>query len=116
MRDRVGARSDDRIHASVDPRNQACLALLRSLGMRQEAVTISTGNVPANGITIPGQVETCEPDFVHRTQLVYIQNGRSKFSGFCPLDLALETGHSVRAQVDPERLYFFDTNSGLRLG
>ncbi|MGS0996926.1 GNAT family N-acetyltransferase [Rhodanobacter sp. FW102-FHT14D06] len=26
-----------RIHASVDPRNQACLALLRSLGMRQEA-------------------------------------------------------------------------------
>jgi RimJ/RimL family protein N-acetyltransferase len=26
-----------RIHASVDPRNLACLALLRSLGMRQEA-------------------------------------------------------------------------------
>ena len=26
-----------RIHASVDPRNAACLALLRGLGMRQEA-------------------------------------------------------------------------------
>ena len=26
-----------RVHASVDPRNLACLALLRSLGMRQEA-------------------------------------------------------------------------------
>ncbi|CAM5500726.1 GNAT family N-acetyltransferase [Rhodanobacter lindaniclasticus] len=26
-----------RIHASVDPRNLACIALLRSLGMRQEA-------------------------------------------------------------------------------
>lgn len=26
-----------RIHASVDPRNLACLALLRSVGMRQEA-------------------------------------------------------------------------------
>jgi RimJ/RimL family protein N-acetyltransferase len=26
-----------RIHASVDPRNEGCIALLRSLGMRQEA-------------------------------------------------------------------------------
>jgi RimJ/RimL family protein N-acetyltransferase len=26
-----------RIHASVDPRNLACIALLRALGMRQEA-------------------------------------------------------------------------------
>lgn len=26
-----------RVHASVDPRNVACMALLRSLGMRQEA-------------------------------------------------------------------------------
>jgi RimJ/RimL family protein N-acetyltransferase len=26
-----------RVHASVDPRNLACMALLRALGMRQEA-------------------------------------------------------------------------------
>lgn len=31
---RLGAR---RVHASIDPRNLACAALLRSLGMRQEA-------------------------------------------------------------------------------
>lgn len=32
-----GALGWRRLHASVDPRNGACLALLRSLGMRQEA-------------------------------------------------------------------------------
>lgn len=32
-----GRMERHRIHASVDPRNVACMALLRSLGMRQEA-------------------------------------------------------------------------------
>jgi RimJ/RimL family protein N-acetyltransferase len=32
-----GPWSRHRVHASVDPRNLACIALLRSLGMRQEA-------------------------------------------------------------------------------
>ena len=33
----LGQLGRHRVHASVDPRNLACLALLRSLGMRQEA-------------------------------------------------------------------------------
>ena len=63
-----------------------------------------------------GQVEAIEPDVVHHIQLVHFRSGRWTFSGYSPLDLALEIGQPVQAQIDPERLYFFDTNSGLRLG
>jgi ABC-type sugar transport system ATPase subunit len=103
------------------PLSKRVLPLVRddqavTLGMRQEAVNISVGNVPFMGIQLAGQVEAIEPDVVHHTQLVHFRSGRWTFSGFSPLDLALEMGQPVQAQIDPERLYFFDTNSGLRLG
>jgi ABC-type sugar transport system ATPase subunit len=103
------------------PLSKRVLPLVRddqavTLGMRQEAVNISVGNVPFKGIQLAGQVEAIEPDVVHHIQLVHFRSGRWTFSGFSPLDLALEMGQPVQAQIDPERLYFFDTNSGLRLG
>jgi hypothetical protein len=62
-----------------------------------------------------GEVEAFESDYVHRTQTVHINTGRWHYSGLCPLEVKLQVGQLVQAQIDPEQLYFFDTTSGLRL-
>ena len=86
-----------------------------TLGMRQESVSISTEITSTNGIKLPAEVESTEPDYVHRTQTVHLRTGQWKYSGLSSLDLDVQVGQSVRAQLDPEQLYFFDTHSGLRL-
>jgi ABC-type sugar transport system ATPase subunit len=88
---------------------------LVTLGMRQEAVSVSVGNASTNGIQLRAEVETLESDFVHHAQLVQMRTGAWTYSGRCPLDLKLHFGQIVQAEIDPERLYFFDTNSGLRI-
>ena len=86
-----------------------------TLGMRQGAVNISVESNPPNGIQLPAEVESSESDFVHRTQTVHLRTGRWKYSGLCALDMEFRIGQLVYAQLDPEQLYFFDANSGLRL-
>jgi hypothetical protein len=68
-----------------------------------------------NGIRLPAEVESFEPDFVHRTQTIHLQTGRWRYSGLCPLDLQLSIGQLVHAHIDPAQLYFFDATSGVRL-
>ncbi len=87
-----------------------------TLGLRQEAVTLSVGKNALTGILVGGEGEALAPDFVDHRQLVYVRCGRSRFSGFCPLDLPLTLGQPVQASFDPERLFFFDESTGLRLG
>ena len=48
-------------------------------------------------------------------QTVYIRMGYFTFTGLCPLDVKLHVGQLVYAKIDPDQLYFFDTNSGERL-
>jgi ABC-type sugar transport system ATPase subunit len=86
-----------------------------TLGMRREAVNVSTEATSTNGIQLPAEVETLESDFVHRTQTVHLRTGRWLYSGLCPLAMNLQLGQRVQAQIDPEHLYFFDATSGLRL-
>ena len=86
-----------------------------TLGMRPEAVNISAEPTSPNGIGLAAEVEALEADFVHRIQTVYLRSGRWTYSGQCPIDLKLQIGQRVKAEIDPERLYFFDTNSGLRI-
>ena len=86
-----------------------------TLGMRQETVNISTEVAPRNGITLPAEVESFEPDFVHRTQTVHLRTGPWTYSSLCPIEMNVQIGQLVRARLAPERLYYFDTNSGLRL-
>jgi ABC-type sugar transport system ATPase subunit len=108
----------DEISVPLPPRVSALVQTdqLLTLGMRQGAVMISLVTGPLTGnIQVAAQVETCEPDFVHHTQLVHLRRGRWTFSGLAPLDLALEMGQLVKVQIDPEQLFFFDTNSGRRL-
>jgi ABC-type sugar transport system ATPase subunit len=86
-----------------------------TLGMRREAVNVSAGSASTNGIQLRGEVESFESDYVHRKQTVHIRTGRWSYSGICPLETRLWIGQVVQAQIDPEQLYFFNTNSGLRI-
>ena len=86
-----------------------------TVGMRQEAVSISAESTSTNGIQLPAEVESFESDFVHRTQTVHLHTGRWRYSGLCPLDMRLHVGQLVKAQIEPAYLYFFDSGSGLRL-
>jgi ABC-type sugar transport system ATPase subunit len=86
-----------------------------TLGMRTEAVTVTAETESPNGIQLPGEVEALESDFVHHVQLVHIRTGRWTYSGHCPIDVKLQIGQRVQVSIDPERLYFFDTSSGVRI-
>jgi ABC-type sugar transport system ATPase subunit len=85
-----------------------------TLGMRQEAVSMSGASTSTNRIQLSAEVESFESDFVHRTQTVHLRTGRWNYSGLCPLDMELRAGQLVQAQLDPDHFYFFDTDSGLR--
>jgi ABC-type sugar transport system ATPase subunit len=86
-----------------------------TLGLRRESVNISVEEQPGESIQFRAEVEAVEPDMVHRIQVVYVRMGKLTYSGTCPIDINLHVGQSVRVQIDPERLYFFDTISGVRL-
>ena len=86
-----------------------------TLGIRPEAVTVSAEATSTNAIQLTAEVEAFESDFVHRIQTVHIRTGRWTYSGQCPIEVKLQIGQRVQVNIDPERLYFFDTNSGLRI-
>jgi ABC-type sugar transport system ATPase subunit len=86
-----------------------------TLGMRPEAVLVSAETHSTNGIQLPAEIEAFESDFVHRIQTVQVRTGRWLYSGNCSIDVKLQIGQRVQASIDPERLYFFDTNSGRRI-
>jgi len=86
-----------------------------TLGFRREAVKVSAAKSLGNAIQLRGEIEALEPDFAQRTQDVYLRSGLWNYTGLCPLDAKLRIGQTVHVEINPERLYFFDTDSGLRL-
>jgi ABC-type sugar transport system ATPase subunit len=86
-----------------------------TLGVRQEAVSISVETTSTNGMKLPAEIQSFESDYVHRSQTVHLRSGRWNYSGLCPLDMEFKTGQWVTAQLDPQYFYFFDPNSGLRI-
>jgi len=86
-----------------------------TLGMRREAVNLSAASNSINEIQLRGEIEALEPDFSRHSQTVYIRTGRWTYSSLCSDDVKLQVGQMVNVGIDPERLYFFDANSGLRL-
>lgn len=86
-----------------------------TMGLRREGVNVSGETPSKNGIPVKAEVEAFESDFVHRTQVVFLRLGEFHFSGTCPADRKLHVGQLLHVAIDPERLYFFDTNSGKRL-
>ena len=88
---------------------------LITLGFRREAVKVSATQSSGDGIQLQGEVEALEPDYAQRTQTVYVRDGLWQYSGLCPLDVKLKLGQTVHVELDPQQLFFFDTNSGLRI-
>jgi ABC-type sugar transport system ATPase subunit len=86
-----------------------------TLGFRREAVTVSAEKRPGEAVQLRGEIEALEPDYASRTQVVYIRNGAWTYTGQCPLETKLALGQQVHCEVDTERLYFFDGESGARL-
>jgi ABC-type sugar transport system ATPase subunit len=86
-----------------------------TLGFRREAVKVSTKTSSEKVIQLRGEIDALEPDYAQRNQVVYIRDGIWNYSGLCPLAVELTVGEMVQVEIDPERLYFFDTESGLRL-
>ena len=88
---------------------------LITIGIRREAVNVSAGNPPANGIQLPAEVDAFESDFVHHIQIVHVHTEQFEYSCVCPMDVKLHIGQLIHVDMDPERLYFFDTITGKRL-
>ena len=86
-----------------------------TMGVRREKVKILAQAPSPNGIRLRAEAEAFESDFVHHTQTVFLRRGRFAFSGVCPLDTDLHVGQPVDVEIDPENLYFFETQSGRRL-
>jgi ABC-type sugar transport system ATPase subunit len=86
-----------------------------TLGIRREAVHVSTESHSTNGIQFRAEVEAFESDFAHRVQIVHIRMGRFIYSGHSSIDMKLHAGQLIHVEIDPESLHFFDTKSGLRL-
>ena len=86
-----------------------------TLGMRPETVNVSIATGSPNMIHLQGDVEALESDFARQVQLIYVRTGQRTYSGHCPIDTKLQIGQRVQANISPEYLYFFDTDSGLRI-
>jgi ABC-type sugar transport system ATPase subunit len=86
-----------------------------TLGIRKEAVRILGQENLLGGVHLPAEVASIEADYVHRTQTVHLRTGQWNYSGLSSLDVSFRVGQLVQVELDPERLYFFDARSGLRI-
>ncbi|HSJ86988.1 MAG TPA: ATP-binding cassette domain-containing protein [Anaerolineales bacterium] len=86
-----------------------------TMGVRRETVQIAREAHSPNATSLRPEVEALEIDLVHRQQVVFLRLGQFAFSGLCSIDIKLHVGQRLTVQLDPERLYFFDTLSGKRL-
>ena len=86
-----------------------------TLGIRQEAVKLSAEEPSTNRITLPAEVESFSPIMsIELTRSISAPDSGA-MPDFVTLEMDIRVGKSVRARLDPEQLYFFDTNSGLRI-
>ena len=85
------------------------------LGLRPEAVSLAGRHDLPPGIQLKGEIEIIEPDFSHHIQLLQLRTGQLNYPCQCPIDAQLKVGDTIPVRIDPERLYFFDQESGLAL-
>ena len=79
------------------------------LGIRPEHVAIGTEGIPA-------RVEYSEPIFPSRQQLLHLDLHGQPCVAVVPLSEAISAGQTVYLRFSGEHLYFFDQESGVRIG
>ena len=88
-----------------------------TLGVRPEAARVVEGDGPLpEGVHVHGVVEVVEPDFAHRTQLVYARTGALTYAATGELDPSLNIGDAIEVVFPADQLYFFDGESERRVG
>lgn len=86
------------------------------LGWRPDAAyLVFDGQDTPEGVRLQGTVESVEPDFSRRTQLVYVRTGPHFFGVQGPLEPVIEVGEGVEVVLPLDQLYFFDAQSEQRL-
>jgi ABC-type sugar transport system ATPase subunit len=87
-----------------------------TLGMRADAahLVLDDGAHP-EGARLRGTVESVQPDFSRRTQLVYSRTGSCLYALHGSMDTVLNVGDDVEAVLPHDQLYFFDADSGRRI-
>jgi ABC-type sugar transport system ATPase subunit len=87
-----------------------------TVGVRPEVVRLTFDDTaPPGVINLRGAVGAIEPDFAHRTQLVHVEVGSATCAATGDLDLPLDLGDEVRLLLPMDQLYFFDSESDLRI-
>jgi multiple sugar transport system ATP-binding protein len=90
-----------------------------TLGIRPEAVPLVEGEEPRrDGVRLSGKVEVVEPDYATRTQLVYARTGSLTYAARGPIEwpVVINVGDDVSVALLLDRMYFFDSESGQRIG
>lgn len=101
----------DRVRAQVHAGQKV------TLGVRPEAACVIAGDQPVpQGVRLLGVAEVIEPDFAHRTQLVYVRTGPFSCAATGVLDMSLSVGDTVEVVWPADQLYFFDSESEQRIG
>jgi len=98
-------------------KDQVMAGQLLTVGVRPEALRLVGNTDPApDGVRLHGVAEVVEPDFGRQSQLVYTANAHARFVAMGDLQIPMFSGHPVTAQLDTDRLHFFDTASEQRIG
>jgi ABC-type sugar transport system ATPase subunit len=87
-----------------------------TLGIRPDAAcpVLDDGPHP-QGVRLRGTVESVQPDFSRRVQLLYVRTGSHFYAAQGLLEPILNVGDEVEVILPNDRLYFFDAESEQRI-
>jgi ABC-type sugar transport system ATPase subunit len=87
-----------------------------AVGVRPEVVSLAFDDAaPPGTINLRGVVGAIEPDFARRTQLVHVEIGPVACAATGDLDPSLNLGDAVSVLIPIDQLYYFDSESDLRI-
>jgi ABC-type sugar transport system ATPase subunit len=86
------------------------------VGVRPEALSLALGQeLPREAGLLPGAVQMIEPDYGRRVQYVRLDTPVGDFTVTDTTNEPLAITQQVKVVLSPERMYFFDVETGKRL-
>jgi ABC-type sugar transport system ATPase subunit len=88
-----------------------------TVGIQAEAIQLAVETLsPSAGFHLRSTVEVIEPNFMHRTQQVYLRTGRFVYATHAAWDTRLKVGDEIEVILPADQLYFFDSENEHRIG